>query len=347
LNVKKRDMQRPAEALDNFFELDDRGYIRRRESFDLEFKQNFQLGDNLIKYIKSLAGMANNKGGKIIFGIKDSPHLPIGMTNNRWHETDPSTIDKAIREYFSQELIWNSEIFNIRGKEFGILHVEEAENKPVICKKNKGTILREGAIYYRYRGETKEIEYPELQKIIDNEKKKEKQLWLKHIHRISQIGPKNVHLLDTYKGEISIGEGKILIDRNLLDGLKFVQEGKFVEKEGAPTLKLVGEISGVIDTETVVPTDKIYPLFTKDLEERLSLNSHDIKCLLWKLKIKGNPKYHSQTKTGKNSHMVNKYSENLIPVLKRLINSNPDLINTCRAEYRLEVIIKPKQLVAN
>ena len=30
--------------------------------------------------------MANNKGGKIVFGIQDSPHIPIGMTNSRFYE---------------------------------------------------------------------------------------------------------------------------------------------------------------------------------------------------------------------------------------------------------------------
>jgi hypothetical protein len=89
-------------------------------------------------------------------------------------------------------------------------------------------------------------------------------LWLQHITKISTIGPKNVQLLDTYKGEITTGEGRILIDKNILDKLKFVQEGKFVEKDGAPTLKLVGEISGVVDTENMLPADTVYLLFTKN-----------------------------------------------------------------------------------
>lgn len=329
--------------MDNIFALDNKGYIKRRESFDLEFKQNFQLGDNLIKYIKSLVGMANNKGGKIVFGIHDSPHVPIGMTNNRFYETDPVTIDKTIREYFSQELIWSSSVYRFNDKDFAILSVDEAEIKPIICTKNKGTLLREGAIYYRYRGESKEIEYPELQRIIDKEREKEKLLWMQHIQQISTIGPKNVHLLDTYKGEISVGEGKILIDKKVLDKIKFVKEGKFVEKDGAPTLKLVGHISGIVDTENSIPTDQLYPLFTKDLQERLEVNSHDIKCILWKLNIKGNPKYHSETKTGKNSNWVNKYSESLLPVLKRMINQRPDFLKTCRDDYKTDVMDKTKR----
>lgn len=72
-------------------------------------------------------------------------------------------------------------------KSFGMLSVEEAIIKPVVCKKNKSDVLREGAIYYRYRGETKEIEYPELNRILEKEREKERILWMKHIERISMV----------------------------------------------------------------------------------------------------------------------------------------------------------------
>jgi len=327
--------------MDKLFQTDGKGYLKKRESFDLEYKQNFQLGDNLIKYIKSLIGMANNKGGKIIFGIQDSPHTPLGMTNNRFNETDPKTIDKTIREYFSQELVWRSEVYNIGEKCFGILLVDEADSKPVICKKSKDGVLREGAVYYRYRGETKEIEYPELRKILDKEKEKERLLWLRHVTQISMIGPQNVQLLDTYKGEISTGGGQILIDKNILDKIKFVQEGKFVEKDGAPTLKLVGEIAGIIDAENVLPNDKVYPLFSKDLQRQLNINSHDIQCLLWKLKVKENPKYHSEIRTSGKTK-CHKYSESLIPLLERVLKDSNYLLN-CRAEYKKEVLDKQQK----
>ena len=37
--------------------------------------------------------MANNKGGQIVFGVLNSPHIPAGMTNNRFLEVDPKDID--------------------------------------------------------------------------------------------------------------------------------------------------------------------------------------------------------------------------------------------------------------
>ena len=55
------------------------------------------------------------------------------------------------------------------GKRFGVLSVEEAEKKPVMCVRPHHPILREGAIYYRYYGETREINYAELQKLLEQE----------------------------------------------------------------------------------------------------------------------------------------------------------------------------------
>ncbi len=316
------------------FELDKRGYIKRRESFDIEYKQAFQGGDNLIKYAKSLIGMANNKGGQIIFGIKDSPHLPIGISIKKWQEIDPKKIDRIIRDYFSQEIQWSQEILEFDGKEFGCLSVQEAESKPIICSKNKDNYLREGAIYYRYRAETKEIEFSELRSVLEKEKEKEKLMWMRHIQKIAQIGPQNVSLFDTYKGEISVGDGKILLDKSIVDKLKFIQKGKFVEsdEEGFPTLRLIGDIEGLVDPTMVIESDRLFPLLTSDLKDRLKLNGYEIQCIIHKLNIKGNKKYHTAISNGKKSNPTHKYSEALIPLIERMLQRS-DFLKICREEY--------------
>jgi hypothetical protein len=145
--------------------------------------------------------------------------------------------------------------------EHGQITVLENQLKPIICRKTFKNILREGAVYYRYRGETKEINYPELNTILENERKKERLLWLQHIEKISAIGPKNIHFLDTYRGEVHIGNEKVLIDPSLLDKIKFIKEGQFVEKDGAPTLTLAGEITGILDTHKIVPPTRHTPIF--------------------------------------------------------------------------------------
>jgi hypothetical protein len=317
------------------FIINDRGYLKRRESFNLEYKQSFQLGDNLLKYLKSLVGMANNKGGIILFGIKDSPHEPIGMKNERFQETDPAKIDRTIREYFSPEVLWNSGIVEFDGKNFGWLDVQESESKPVICKKNKDGILREGAIYYRYRAETKEIEYPELKSLLEKEKGKEKLLWMNLVQKIGQVGPKNVSILDTFTGEISVGNEKILLDEKILNKINFIKEGHFTERigEGIPTLRLIGDVEGFKSSEYLVSPDNLYPHLTKDILERLNINQHDFKCILWKLNIKGNQKYHTEIRVGANSNPTHKYSENILVVLERFLKRN-NFLSQCRNDFK-------------
>lgn len=224
-------------------------------------------------------------------------------------------------------------ILEFDGKEFGQITALEADNKPIICKKNKDGLLREGAIYYRYRAETKEIEYSELRTVLDKEKEKEKLMWMQHIQKIVQIGPQNVSLFDTYKGEISVGNGKILLDKSIVDKINFIKKGKFVEgdEEGLPTLRLIGDIEGLVDSSVVMESDKLFPLLSTDLKERLKLNSYEIQCIISTLKIKENSKYHTEISLGKKSQ-IHKYSEALIPVIERML-LRPHFLKDCKEEY--------------
>jgi predicted HTH transcriptional regulator len=123
--------------------------------------------------------MANNKGGQIIFGIKDSPHIPEGLKNDKFISCDPKIVNEKMLEFFSHVFEWNIDVIEYDSKQFGQLWTPESTNKPILCKKNHEKCkLREGAIYFRYRGETKEIAYPELYKLIETEKEKEKKLWM-------------------------------------------------------------------------------------------------------------------------------------------------------------------------
>ena len=322
------------------FDLDSKGYLKRRESAILEYKQNFQKGDNLLKYLKTLVGMANNKGGMIMFGIQDSPHIPLGMSNTRFQEIDPKEIDGRLREYFAPSIKWRSDILEKElddgsKKTFGFLIVED-------------NILREGAIYYRYRGETKEIEYPELNSLLQCEREKERILWIKHIQKIALVGPRQINILDRYNGEISYGDKKVLIDKNLVDKLNFIQEGHFTEKEGEglPTLKLVGPIDGLIDVDdAVIDTNAVYPLTTKELQIELNINSYQMQAIIYALDIKNKPKRHTEIYHGEKSNPIHKYSQSVITVVKSLFEKHGKdiFINDCVAKYKANLATKPKK----
>lgn len=305
------------------FVLNSQGYLKKRESFDLEYKQNFQLGDNLLKYIKTMVGMANNRGGEIVFGVKDTPHVLLGMTNNKLASTDPKTIDAKIREYFEPSLKWEVKELEFEGKTFGLISVREAQEKPIVCKRNKDSILREGAVYYRYRGETKEIEYPELRKLLDGEKEKERILWIKHIEKIRMVGPRNIEILDMCEGELSYGDHKILLEESLIEKLNVIKEGSFTEKEGAgiPVLKLIGEIDGFVNPEhVVVNPETIYPYTTKQIQERLGINQFEMQAIINCLGLKSKPKYHIEITNGKN--FIHKYTDKVISVVQALFERN-------------------------
>jgi hypothetical protein len=49
-----------------------------REGQELEFKEQFNLA-GLADYFRDFAAFANNKGGYLVFGVKDSPRIPIGL----------------------------------------------------------------------------------------------------------------------------------------------------------------------------------------------------------------------------------------------------------------------------
>lgn len=316
------------------FDVNERGYLRKHESSDLEYKENFHRGDDTLKYIKTLVGMANNKGGQIVFGVKNSPHVPLGMTNTKFAELDPADLEEQILQFFSPTIDWAMTTMLYDGKQFGVLTVKEAEVKPVVCSRSKAQILREGAVYYRYRGETREIGYAELHRLIEDEKKKELMLWMSHIQKIASIGPANVELLDLYKGEMTVNDRKVLIDKELIGKIKFVKEGHFVEigEEGAPALKLVGDVEGVDLTEvaTINPND-VYVLLSSQLQEELGLNQFEMRAVIYALKIKGKVKWHLAIPNGKS--VVHKYTKDLLRVLKRKLTA-PEFLPNCINIYK-------------
>ena len=318
------------------FQLTSKGYLLSRETFDLEYKEAFHYGDELAEYTRSMVGMANNRGGKIIFGVKNTPRMPVGLKNKKFRECDQNIVNQFIQEYFSHDFNWEFKTLEFDNKEFGQIAILENERKPIICRKNYKNILKEAAIYYRYRGETKEIKYTELNQIIENERTKERETWIQTIQKISQIGPRNAQIVDVYNGELTINNEKILIDKTLLEKIKFIKEGHFVEKDGSPALILRGTVTGVYDSAQALPTDKIYPFQASHLMDKFKINQYQVKCLIYKLKIKGNAKYHDPVSSGKNS-MIHKYSQIMMDYVEQSLRENPRLITDSCIEYQADL----------
>ena len=246
--------------------IDDRGYLKHRESSNLEFKEKFNF-NNMPKYSKTMSAFANNKGGYLVFGVKDRPRKLIGVDKTRFDEISQERITTFLIEHFDPEIKWDVSIIKSDEKYFGFIYIYEAEEKPIICKKNAGNNdIKSGEIYFRYRGQSRKISYPELKRMIDEFREKERRIWMSHIEKIAKIGPSNVALLDMISGSITTTKlegAKLIMDKELIDELrenvKFIEEGKVSESEGDPTLKITGEVQS---SDVVIPLlnpDKDYP----------------------------------------------------------------------------------------
>lgn len=298
----------------------DDGKIRSRESTSLEFKENFGF-KSLAKYLKTICAFANTQGGLLVFGVTDNPRTLKGIEKDKFDQIKIEQLSTYLSEYFSPEIHWDIGVVLFKRKHYGFIAIKEADDKPVICKKNSGDILKDGDIYYRYRGTSKRIEFPELKRMQIEIREKERKLWMEHIEKISRIGPKNVALLDLYSGKMESSNisNNFVIDEELLASLKkevsFVQEGKFTEKEGTPTLKLVGNLAPV-DTIVVPNLDpnKDYPFLVKHLADELQIRSYDAQVLVWKLGLKNSKRYAIEVDTGAST--IFKYSRYALTAIR-------------------------------
>ena len=213
-----------------------------RESGWLEFKEAFVF-TNLGKYIRTAAAFANAKGGYIVYGIENSPHTLIGLKDDRFSKLDPAKLTEYLSEHFDPEVEWEAHIHEVDGKEYGLLYFCESRNKPVICRKgtDDGKSLKEGEIYYRYKGRTQTIRYAELKELIEERRKHEQLLWFKHLKEIARVGINEAGVFDLRSGKVSGTGGHFFIDESLLSQVSFIREGEFSEKKGKPVLKIIGE----------------------------------------------------------------------------------------------------------
>jgi len=216
--------------------------IISRESGSLEFKESFNWNSKE-KYAKSIVAFANNKGGYIVFGIKDKPRDLAGLQSNNFEDVDEAKITAYLNSVFAPEIIFEKFVITVNTKKIGLLYTQQAKIKPIVCLKNDGE-LKEADIYYRYNARSERIKYPELKMLFDFIKEEERKGWLEHFEKISKIGPTNAAIMDTIGGEITGKSGTLVIDKKLIPKLKFINRGNFQEK-GKPVLRLVGDVKPV------------------------------------------------------------------------------------------------------
>ncbi len=283
--------------------------IGSRESTVLEFKENFSFA-NLADYAKVMASFANKDGGYIVFGLEDNPRKIVGIDRNTFDTIDQAKLTEGLNDIFQPAMEWDIAVHDWNGFSFGIIYVFKTVQKPIIARKNYGSEIKEGEIYYRYRARSEKIKYSELRHLLDEQKELTNEAWRKVIEKASSIDPRNVAMLDTITGELTGDGGTVVIDESLISKLKFIRDGDFNQKDGAPTLKLIGDLQAVpvaaVKSKKVLIGEDIYKFrasqVAKEVQSGIAKNfSIQLHTKAWKM-------YESRPKE-KNSGFKNEFSE--------------------------------------
>lgn len=237
-----------------------------KEGKEIEFKESFHSPKHKDKILlKWIASFANASGGLIVFGIKDNQEI-IGLKNTNFRDFDSKDLTQELNNFFSPEIIFEIFPLTILHHELGFLYIHEGKYKPIIASKTGDKNVREGDIYYRYSGESKKILYPELTNLLSKERDKLNDSWINLIQKVATVGVENVGILNVDSGEITGNSGSLFLDKGLLPNIKFIKEGSFDEVDGAPALKIVGE---------VIPTDSDKVITITEFE-RKAISIEDI-----------------------------------------------------------------------
>jgi hypothetical protein len=269
-----------------------------QENEEIEYKAIFE-EKKLNKYLKTIAGFANNKGGRIIFGIKDHSLEILGINNYNKMQNIGKHLDEKILSYLGCSVKYTIEKEILLDKTIGILNVKESLNKPLIFNKSDSEKNIEGGIYYRYNALTGLIKKQDLDTIIHQRKSQDLSSFMSMIQsNINSSGVDNLAILNLATGQVTGKANAFYVDEKLISQIKFINEGSFCEKTGTPTLKLVGEVKPIIASKTVIekeiikdPHDKYSLTYKNDLIPKLkeeNINQNTLNKIINKYNLKKN-----------------------------------------------------------
>ncbi len=227
--------------------------FRHGETDRHECKENFGFR-HADKWLRAVAALANNDGGYILFGVKDKhieggsvagdSYQVYGLDREDFFNADPADFSNKLKSVFDPTPRIETGSVALGGKKVGVIYVHRHPGRPVIATKNEGAV-KEGDIFYRYPGQSNRIKYSDLRSMLDERDRQAREKMLPMLSELLKLGPQNAMIADLNQGKLSDEKRSILIGEELLDRINFIREGEFREEEGAPTLRLVGDVQAV------------------------------------------------------------------------------------------------------
>jgi hypothetical protein len=231
------------------------------EGTDCESKREFDLKE-AIHLIRTVAAMANNRGGFLFFGVENDSQEVVGLVNDAFQKSDIADVTAVIRNFIAPTPDIKKFVLELGPHIVGVIRVERYDPPPVVIVKQIEKIPL-GEILFRYPGRSEKIRPPELFDLLRRRDRGSASALIATAQQIAEIGPERAVILDASVNKFDADQRTILIDSKLARQLNFIKEGSFDEKYGAPTLRLVGEVSPVEtvkgETEFVVQEKALEP----------------------------------------------------------------------------------------
>jgi hypothetical protein len=224
--------------------------LKAGETDEHECKESFGI-KHAHNWLRPMAALANNRGGYLLFGVydkgkkgpngEDLSHIVCGMKSEEFVKTDPVEFTKKVKSMFDPTPHFAIGMVTVGGNTVGVIHVVQHASRPVIATRREGDI-REGDIYFRYPGQSARIKYSDLRAILDDRDTLARAAILPMVEQLLALGPARAVVADLKEGTLGDGNRTLQIDETLLDKIAFIKEGEFHDKDGAPTLRLVGDV---------------------------------------------------------------------------------------------------------
>ena len=217
--------------------------LRDGETTQQECKQTFD-PKKLGPIIKAIAALANNKGGFIFIGVEDADCRVVGLVDDTFQETDIVRVSQKVKAYLTPTPDFIKTTIEVGGMNVGVIYVEKYAEPPIIVSRD-GDGLESGTILFRSPGQSAKIGAGDLLILLRERDQASQSKLLKSAQRVAEIGLQNSLIVDTRARTIETDDTKVMIDRDLADQLAFIREGEFEEVEGAPALRLIGDVRAI------------------------------------------------------------------------------------------------------
>ncbi|KJC62168.1 hypothetical protein UP10_01985 [Bradyrhizobium sp. LTSPM299] len=257
------------------------GAVATREGKRLEFKQDFIAGD-LSDYTKVLASFANASGGVIVFGVSNKPRIIVGAKDM----SDEANWANRLRDDFEPEMPFSIREYDIGEFKLYAVGVDSCLHKPVICKKTRSKVvddkkagkkdvgvIQEGAIYFRYAGQTRNIGFAELHTMLVDRETQYLRKMMETLQVIQKVGLENAGIVD-----MSVPKSRIFMSKETAKGLAFINKGQIVQEAGAPAYVVMGNVdlqqvvhAPLEDEDKNIPTEAA-KMLTKVVREVYGIN---------------------------------------------------------------------------